>query len=108
MFLVQSVLACQFFFAFFDHLQFLSQAFGFESVFEWVSEGLAAPNSAALFGEPDLCGGFHVPADNVSCGLLFGVVTGYASLAGFQSLTVGSLVQHVFSLSGSIFLLAMR
>jgi hypothetical protein len=107
MFLVQSLLACQFFFVFFDNLQSLSLPFGFESLFTWVADGLGAASSVALFGESDeRCFLSYVQVDGSKYSFFYGLLTGYTILSG--SLTVGTLTQHMFSLSGSVFLIAMR
>ncbi|KAH7700646.1 hypothetical protein AAVH_32235, partial [Aphelenchoides avenae] len=100
MFSLQSLLAFQLYFVFFDHFGYVSQPFGFSWAFDWAFDGRSLPTSSQLFGVNIDC------VKDGGCGFLYGVLAGRDVLVG--ALTVGNLTQHIFSLSGSIFLLVMR
>ncbi|KAH7708859.1 hypothetical protein AAVH_23901, partial [Aphelenchoides avenae] len=99
MFSLQTLLAFQLYFVFFDHFGYVSQPFGFFWAFEWAFDGRSLPTSSQLFDVNTSC------VKDGGCGFLYGVLAGREVLVG--ALTVGNLTQHLFSLTGSIFLLAM-
>lgn len=112
MFIIQAVLTSHTFFKCWDLVASTTREYGF---FLWMFPSgrpltsaelmFGAVNQTELWENPELLD-LDCLFDLRDCGLLYSVLSGNQIIVG--ALTVADLTQHVFAVSGSLILLAMR